>query len=224
MNGLTVRAIGFFCIVALAACSGGSMGQNALPATGISNVNGAAPQILVTNGRHAGFIPFVGPNPVRRVCQRPVLPTEMECLSLVRVDLPANAVVPDGKPAYGFGADDLEKAYNAPVRNGAGQLIAIVDAYGYPSASSDLAYYRKTYGLPPCTEASHCLTIRNGAGGATLPAPTGAGWDYEQALDLDMVSAMCPRCRILLLQATNTEVSSLFGADVTAANMGASVV
>jgi subtilase family serine protease len=114
----------------------------------------------------------------------------------------------------GFGPADLQSAYSlagASAANGAGKTIAIVDAYGYPSADADLQVYRNQYKLPACTAASHCLTIVNQNGGSNLPR-TDTGWDQEQALDLDMASAICPNCKILLVQASSNSFANLSAA------------
>jgi subtilase family serine protease len=105
-------------------------------------------------------------------------------------------------------------------------IVAIVDAYGYPDAASDVAIFRKEYGLPPlnCIQGnggtSPCLRIVNENGGTKLP-PANAGWDVEQALDLDMVSAMCPNCSIVLVQGNSNSYADLATAEVEAAALGA---
>jgi hypothetical protein len=222
LNRFSVRAVGLFCIVAVAACSGGSNAQSGMPYVPSSQAvpaeNSASPLV-----RQVGFIPFRAPNPVRRVCPQPSHPGEAECLALLRTDLPS-ATMPDGEPAAGFGPHDLQQAYDAPsATGGKGQTVAIVDAYGYPRAEQDLAHYRNVFKLPPCTTANRCLRILNGTGGSTLP-PASPDWDYEQALDLDMVSAMCPKCKIVLLQASNSSETELFLADNIAAELGVDVV
>ena len=58
---------------------------------------------------------------------------------------------------------------------GAGQTVAIVDAYDDPNAEADLAVYRAQYGLPACTTANGCFKKVNQTGGTTLPRPTAAG-------------------------------------------------
>ena len=131
---------------------------------------------------------------------------------------------PNGKPNFGFGgytAQDLRSAYNI-TGTGSG-TIAIVDAYGYPTANADLQVYRSKYGLGECSTSNGCLTIVNQTGGNTLPA-TDTGWDQEQALDLDMVSAACPGCHILLVQATSASVADLATAVNTAARLGAKAI
>ena len=114
----------------------------------------------------------------------------------------------------GYGPSDLRSAYGlgaASASNGGGKIIAIVDAYGYPRANSDLQTYRGQYGLPTCSTSNGCLTIRNQSGGTTAPR-TDTGWDQEQALDLDMASAICPNCKILLVQANSNSFADLSAA------------
>src|SRR5262249_11771033 len=121
-------------------------------------------------------------------------------------------IITNAVPA-GYGPSDLQGAYNIvhavdPNAVPTGPLIAIVDAYGYPNAESDLAVYRQQYGLPPCTTANGCFTKVNQNGGGKFPK-TNVGWAQEQALDLDMVSAICPECRILLVEASSNSFSNI---------------
>ena len=114
----------------------------------------------------------------------------------------------------GYGPSELQTAYNltsASASGGAGKVIAIVDAYGYTNADSDLQVYRNQYGLPACTVANGCLVIRNQSGGTSLPRQNN-GWAQEQALDLDMASAICPNCKILLVQASSNSFANLAAA------------
>nr|HEX4318891.1 MYXO-CTERM sorting domain-containing protein [Kofleriaceae bacterium] len=114
----------------------------------------------------------------------------------------------------GYGATDLERAYAiAPAAQQAG-VIAIVDAYGYKDLASDLAQYRAQYGLPACTVASGCLTIVNQEG-ATSPLPkeppsTTEDWTIETALDVDMASAGCPTCKIVVVQADDSSANLFY--------------
>jgi subtilase family serine protease len=123
---------------------------------------------------------------------------------------PINGKVNPAATPAGYGPADIRAAYNIPAGTGT-PTVAIVDAYGYPGAESDLAVYRAQYGLPACTKANGCLKIVNQTGGTKAPR-TDTGWDNEQALDLDMVSAACPNCHILLVQATSASFSNLWTA------------
>ncbi|MFI5265973.1 MAG: hypothetical protein ACHQ7M_01210 [Chloroflexota bacterium] len=119
----------------------------------------------------------------------------------------------------------LKTAYTAPwACGGAGQTVAIVDAHDAPSAESDLASYRSYFGLPACTTANGCFrkVTENGQPGP-LPAAN-SGWGQEISLDLDMVSAICPNCHILLVEANSASFGDLGAAVNTAARMGATAV
>lgn len=142
----------------------------------------------------------------------------------------AKLALPDGPPLEGSGVDggydpqDLRSAYDIPATGGADQTIALVDAYGYPEAEANLAKYRDQYGLAPCTTASGCFRKVNQVGEeANYPAVEG-GWQVESALDLDMASAACPECHILLVEATTNETTNLDAAVNTAARLGATEI
>ena len=132
------------------------------------------------------------------------------------------AAIP-GVPAAAYPCD-FQYAYNIPTRTGgAGQTIAIVDAYDDPSAESDLAVYRGTFGLPACTTANGCFRKVNQAGGTTYPAPNNS-WAGEISLDVDMASAVCPNCHILLVEANSSLASDLYPSINTAASLGATEI
>jgi hypothetical protein len=121
-------------------------------------------------------------------------------------------------PAY------LQSAYDAPsATNGTGQTVAIVDAFDAPHVESDLATYRARFGLPACTTADGCFKKVDQHGGTAYPA-FNAGWAEEIALDVQMVSALCPQCHILLVEATSNNMANLGAAVNKAVELGANVV
>jgi subtilase family serine protease len=133
---------------------------------------------------------------------------------------------PNGRPNFGFNgytATDLRDAYKITGSGSATYTVAIVDAYGYPNAEADLAVYRQQMGLPACTTANGCFKKVDQRGGTSYPA-TDTGWDQEQALDLDMVSAACPNCHILLVQGDDASVVNLSAAVDRAAALGAKAI
>ncbi|HEV7554932.1 MAG TPA: S53 family peptidase [Kofleriaceae bacterium] len=140
------------------------------------------------------------------------------------------AAGPMAAAPIGYGPPDLQAAYKIdPTRiaTTAKPTVAIVDAYGYPKLEADLAAYRLQYGLPACTVASGCLKIVNQQGQTTpLPAapPTGDDWTIETALDVDMASAACPKCKIMVVQATDNAGNGLYNAQNAAAAAGATVI
>ena len=112
----------------------------------------------------------------------------------------------------GYTPCDLQSAYQLPSATaGSGQTVAIVDAYDDPSAESDLGVYRSSYGLPPCTTANGCFHKVNQSGGTSYPRRN-TGWAEEISLDLDMVSATCPNCHILLVEASSNSLTNLAAA------------
>jgi subtilase family serine protease len=144
------------------------------------------------------------------------------CNSDVVTDSSGNPLVTPA-PA-GFGALDLQSAYGvAGAAGGASQTIAIVDAYDDPNAESDLGVYRSQYGLPACTTANGCFRKVGQNGGSKLPKRNG-GWAQEISLDLDMASAICPNCKILLVEANSNSIANLGAAVNTAASLGASAI
>ena len=206
MSGFSLRALCAFFFVAIAGCStGGSL--HALPPSAGSSAERAS---------------------VRHVCARPVAAGRRECDAVIRTDVAAlTAYACGGIAAYC--PRDLQAAYDvaqAAQTRGAGVTVAIVDAFGYPTAAGDLATYRSAMSLPPCTQAGGCLQIVNQNGNAQpLPGYNWLDdWRYEEALDLDMVSALCPNCRIVLVQANSNGIADLDAAENTAIALGAQVV
>ncbi|MEI6487271.1 MAG: S53 family peptidase [Sphingomonadales bacterium] len=163
----------------------------------------------------------------RAVCARAVLPGEARCMAHVRTDARGGMII--GRPnaaaqaISGFQPTDLRRAYNVTASGSSATIVAIVDAYGYANAEADLAVYRAATGLPPCTSASGCFIMIDQYGGKSYPRYN-AGWAQEQALDLDMVSAMCPNCRIMLVQAKSASFADLAAATNRAAASGARVI
>jgi subtilase family serine protease len=104
--------------------------------------------------------------------------------------------------------------------------VAVVDAYNDPTAASDLAVYRSAWGLPACTVTSGCFRQVNQAGKAAPlpPAAAATGWAVEESLDVDMVSAICPDCRIVLVEADSSRAADLGAAVDAAVALGAKYV
>src|SRR6185437_6146588 len=94
--------------------------------------------------------------------------------------------------------------------DGAGQTIAIVDAYADPNIASDLAAFDAEYGL----SATPSFTVANL--GATA---TDAGWALETALDVEWAHAIAPDANLLLVEASSDGVTALFGAVSYASNL-----
>ncbi len=152
-------------------------------------------------------------------CGTTSAPGFAHCHAILR---PLGGPPPTG-PA-GFNPADLQAAYALPSASaGVGQTIAVVDAFDDPNAESDLAVYRATFGLPPCTTANGCFRKVNEHGSTRYPA-VNTSWAAEISLDVDMVSASCPNCHILLVEARDASFRSLGAAVNEAAALGATVI
>ncbi|HEX4834031.1 MAG TPA: putative Ig domain-containing protein [Trebonia sp.] len=163
---------------------------------------------------------------VKHACATPAKAGTMQCFALINTTVQTKtaaqiAATPNATPS-GYGPSQFQSAYNlasAAASSGSGETVAIVDAYDYPTAQADLNTYRSQYGLPAC--GSGCFTKVNQNGSATpvAPAAGSTGWDVEEALDIDMVSAICPLCHITLVEANSPNNSDLYTAENTAASL-----
>jgi subtilase family serine protease len=220
MNRKILQAFPVLAIAALAACNG--MNQS-LP----SQNDGFA---ATANGD----VPFLTADPVRRLCPDATNGSQMQCFAMVRTDvMPAvNPAVQVSENAEGpcrftegYCPIDLQQAYDLPsLTRGDGKTVAIVDAYGYSHAASDLAYFRKFMGLKACDTSTKCLRIVNQNGDSSPLPGNNEGWDGEQSVDLDMVSGICPNCKIILVQANNNDTTNLYAAVKTAGRLGAKYI
>jgi hypothetical protein len=164
--------------------------------------------------------PFCAPaKPGHRTCLGLALKPAFRRQTPARAGSRAQAVE---NPAGGYAPQDIQSAYGLAgtvSTNGSGQTVAVVDAYDDPNAAADLATYRTYFGLPACTVASGCFTKVDLSSGAT--DPTG-GWELETSLDIEAVSAACPLCHILLVEAKDAIDASLIAAIQKATSLGTS--
>ncbi len=152
----------------------------------------------------------------------PARPGTMRCHAKIVTHANGEAVAA-AAPA-GLGASDIQAAYKLPTRGGDGRTVAVVDAYDAPNAEKNLGVYRAQFGLPPCTTANGCFKKVN-QDGQPGPLPDGdPGWAGEIALDIAMVSAACPDCNILLVEARSSDATDLGIAVGSAARLGASAI
>ncbi|OIK25732.1 S53 family peptidase [Streptomyces malaysiense] len=139
----------------------------------------------------------------------------------------ADGITPKAATPSGYGPSDLQSAYgltSAAASKGSGETVAIVDAYNDPNAEADLAKYRSYYGLSACTKANGCFKQVSQTGSTTSLPRSDAGWSEEISLDLDMVSATCPNCNILLVEAKSATMTNLGTAVNEAVALGAKYV
>jgi subtilase family serine protease len=192
--------------LALAACNSG--GSSSMPGMTGQSAQTGRPLAAVTRYRPQ----WLTKNLATPACPQVVgVPT---CLALT-----ANGVKSNTTPG-GWGPSDLEKRYKLPSStNGAGQIVAIVDAYDNPNIASDLATYRSQFDLGTANFTKYNQE------GQTSNYPSGSsGWGVEEDLDVDMVSAACPKCTIYLIEADSDETSDLDAAEAEAVTLGAHII
>src|SRR5947207_2709588 len=118
------------------------------------------------------------------------------------------------RAAYGFDQISIPGI----TADGAGQTVAIVDAYDDPNFvstgsanfnNSDLHKFDLAFGLqdPPS------FVKVNQTGGTTMPAAD-AGWAGEIALDVEWVHAIAPKANMVLVEANSSSTVNLIQAGV----------
>jgi subtilase family serine protease len=190
-------------------------GALALPGSGALALPGGS---SITNALAA----LVNALPVCAVTS--ILVRTAQCNALLNT---AIAVIPDPNLAAaavpGLHPSDLQSAYRFPA-GGNGGTVAVIDAGDDPTAESDLGVYRATFGLPPCTSSNGCLRKVNQSGTTgQLPAVL-SGWPQETGIDIEMASAVCPSCNILVVEANSAQISDLGAAVDAAAALGATAI
>jgi hypothetical protein len=180
------------------------------------------------NAASPAAAPAAAAKPDYRAACPPAAPGYAACLALIRTDVAplARSNVSADAPPPGYSPAQLRSAYNLPdpsSGNGTGLTVAVVDASDLPTAAADLAAYRSQFGLGACTTANGCFTKVDEHGGTNYPAAD-PGWAEEIALDIEMVSAICPNCHILLVEADSTSVEDLGIGVNTAVSRGAVAV
>jgi subtilase family serine protease len=127
----------------------------------------------------------------------------------------------------GYSPCNLRNAYklgSLASTHGKGQTVAVIDAYDDPNAESDLATFRSQFGIPSCTTADGCFKKVNQDGDEGNYPSGDTGWGLEISADLDMVSAICPHCHIILVEANSSSFSDLLTAEAEAVTLGAHVI
>ena len=129
------------------------------------------------------------------------------CQSWIRTDV--KGLVRKNTPS-GYAPSDLQTAYGLTSfsgSNGKGQTVAIVDAFVDPNAAKDLAVYRPSTGCRPARDRTAASPAK------AFGTRADAGWAEEESLDVHMVSAICPNCKILLVEAASNSLAALVTAE-----------
>jgi len=109
--------------------------------------------------------------------------------------------------AYGLNAITFKSSNGSAIKgDGAGETIAVIEAYHDPYIASDLQTFDKTFGLPDPS-----LTVINQAGDLYND-----GWALEESLDVEWAHALAPGANILVVEAPSQTLEGLVSAVNTA--------
>ena len=200
MNGTLKLAAPLFLAVAVSACNAG--GSTSLPAGGgQSAANGAT--TFDWQKTHEAY----------RACNGARTGGQMQCDALILTH-------GFGPMVNGWQPKDFQAAYNLPSSSkGAGTIVAIVDAFDNPNVTSDLTTYRNEFGLPKVKFNKY-----NQKGQKKNYPQGNTGWGTEIDLDVQMVSASCPKCTIDLIEANDNYTNNLYAAEKEAVKLGATII
>jgi subtilase family serine protease len=139
--------------------------------------------------------------------------------------LPINGYTPQQiKQVYGIG----EKTCGT----GRDQIIAIINAYGYPTLINDLNVFSQQFNLPmprvigsldtmpPYSMDRFNIMIHSMASSIHIDN----NWALEQSLDIQWAHAMAPHATLLVVQAVSSGYTDLFSAMNYAISMRATVI
>ena len=194
----------------------------------VSGVTGTSEQSTATSRAHElGYSLTPSTTEPYLVCPTPK-PGYAACAAIAVPPGTASSGYEGGGEEEGWASKELREAYNIPGTGGSGQTVAIVDAWDDTHANADLEKYREKYEseFSPCTEENKCFKKINQIGEEKNYVKPGEKeeeeeqnhWDIEISLDIDMVSAVCPECHILLVEANNAGLSNLYAAEDEAAS------
>jgi subtilase family serine protease len=203
VNGTIKVVAPLVAALAIAACNAG--GSSSMPGT--TGATGQAP------AASHGMIPdWQAQHLATPVCAD-ARPGRANCLALLqsREGLRPNVA--------GIAPIDIQTRYALPITKGSGQIVAIVDAYDNPNIASDLGKYRTNFGLGTATFNKY-----NQLGQQSNYPQGSTGWGVEEDLDVDMVSAACPKCTIYLIEANSNQTSDLEIAEAEAVTLGAHII
>jgi subtilase family serine protease len=187
--------------LAFAACNAG----------GVSNLPGSSGQ-SVSQGQSVPY--WQADHSATRVCPD-VKPGFARCDALLMTSGGGKI----GHDVAGWQPIDFQTRYKLPITKGAGQIVAIVDAYDNPNAANDVAAYRSEFGLGTANFKKY------NQNGQQSNYPSGSqNWGLEEDLDIEMVSAACPQCTIYLVEANGADTGDLETAEAEAVTLGAHIV
>jgi len=192
--------------LAIAACSGNGTSSSVPTGSGPTTLGQASVGHAIPQWQAKGLAHAVCPAVVGR-------PT---CLALTKKGIQPACT----GATCGFAPIDLQTRYKLTnkLSRGSGQIVAIIDAGDNPDAATDLTTYRNQFGLGTTTFNKY------NQNGQQSGYPSYTGWSVEIDLDIEMVSAVCPKCTIYLVEANSASSSDLDAAEQEAVTLGAHII
>jgi hypothetical protein len=151
---------------------------------------------------------------VRQLLSGSAVAIETSVLARITPDASQAQLVPDARSSsgavQGYTPQQIKSAYgfSGVAQTGAGQTIAIIDAYNDPNIASDLGVFDSQFGL----SAPPSLQVVSQTGSTTKLPATSASWAQETALDVEWAHAIAPQANILLVEARNDSTANLLAA------------
>ncbi len=209
MNGTIKVVVPLVAALAIAACSSGN--SSSVPAAGSQTVGSPSSRVPEWQARHLA----------RFTC--PQVVGKPSCMALQI--LGKNGQPPPCSPTStcGFTATQLESAYGLgpSLGLGSGTKVALIEAGDLSTAATDLSTYRTEYGLGT---ASFFKYNQKGQQSNYPTSCQNYGWCVETALDIEMVSASCPKCTIYLMEASSNGISDFETDEAEAVTLGATIL
>jgi hypothetical protein len=161
---------------------------------------------------------------------KPFCPTPDEqgrrCYGQILVDANDQPISDATSPPGGWTPTELEEAYGLPAPTGGnGRIIATYIGNHYTNAEADMATYRSKFGMSPCTSANGCFMQITDSGGtdfSSLKDDGCSGFVGEESLDMDMLMAGCPDCKILIMEGADHAAAIATAAKFKAVSMSMS--
>src|SRR5262249_12570536 len=133
---------------------------------------------------------------------------------------------------HGYGIDAIPAFGGSVVANGAGQTIAIVNAFHHPNIASDAATFNTTYGTaanqlnarPTSGTGAYLRVVSQTGGPPPPPTDSTGGWEAEIALAVEWAHVIAPMADIILVERTNNSTANLYAGVRWAAANGATVI
>jgi subtilase family serine protease len=180
----------------------------------LASIAGVTPAL---SGGAAGAAPAIASHKTVRACAQATA-GHVACEAQRTVGVALNPATIGALGTIPYGPQTIKTAYGFPtsMAAGAGEKIAIVDAYDDRHIQADLAVFDTQMGLPPCTNANGCFLKMNQSGGTTTFPAVDVGWDMEISLDVEWAHAIAPGAKILLVEARDATLTNLMKAEDTA--------